>query len=67
MQRDPSAGTAFRGRSYHLNAARTGNREQTRTRTRTRSSPSPPPASPQPDSNQDQGAAFRGRIYRLGS
>ncbi|TYK16915.1 derlin-1.1-like isoform X1 [Cucumis melo var. makuwa] len=65
VQRDPSAGTAFRGRSYRLNATRTSTREGTQTQRR--SSPSPPPAPPQQRNNQDEGVAFRGRSYRLSS
>lgn len=62
VQRDPSAGTAFRGRSYRLNSSQTNTRE--RTQTRRRSSPSPPPPPPQQGSNQP---AFSGRSYRLDS
>lgn len=57
VQRDPSAGVAFRGRSYRLN----GNRAQTTTA---------PPEQNQTDNSARQpssgeGVAFRGKSYRL--
>ena len=54
VQRDPAAGTAFRGRSYRLNGTRNNTSEQARAN----------PQTQQP--NSDNGAAFRGRGYRLG-
>jgi len=54
VQRDPSAGTAFRGRSYRLNGTRNNSAGQAQEN----------PQTQQPDSNN--GVAFRGRGYRLG-
>ncbi|PON92409.1 Derlin [Trema orientale] len=54
VQRDPSAGVAFRGRSYRLNGARTRPTDQDQTS----------PAAQQPN-NQTDGVVFRGRSYRL--
>ncbi|EEF27712.1 derlin-1 [Ricinus communis] len=55
VQRDPSAGVAFRGRSFRLNGTRTNPAEEAQGTT---------PAQ-QPNESAD-GVAFRGRSYRLG-
>lgn len=54
IQRDPSAGVAFRGRSFRLNGARTRPADQDQTS----------PEMQQPN-NQTDGVVFRGRSYRL--
>ena len=54
VQRDPSAGVSFRGRSYRLNGARPSTTEQTAETD-----------SPAQQPNQGAGVAFRGRSYRL--
>ncbi|XP_021687017.2 derlin-1.2 isoform X2 [Hevea brasiliensis] len=55
VQRDPSAGVAFRGRSYRLNGTRTRPSEDSQGTT---------PA--QQPNNSAGGVAFQGRSYRLG-
>ncbi|OAY48112.1 derlin-1 [Manihot esculenta] len=55
VQRDPSAGVAFRGRSYRLNGTRARPAEESQGTT---------PAQ-QPNTSAD-GVAFQGRSYRLG-
>lgn len=54
VQRDPSAGVSFRGRSYRLNGTRPSTTEQTAETD-----------SPAQQPNQGAGVAFRGRSYRL--
>lgn len=54
VQRDPSAGVAFRGRSYRLSGTRTRLADEGQTN----------PATQQPN-NQSDGVVFRGRSYRL--
>lgn len=58
VQRDPSAGIAFRGRSFRLN----GNRAQTRTPTEQEQQNQGSARQP----NSGEGVAFSGKSYRLG-
>ena len=55
VQRDPSAGVAFRGRSYRLNGTQPSTTGQAETDSHAQAQ--------QP--NQADGVAFRGRSHRL--